>query len=171
VRMAAADALVDIGDESAVEPLITVLQEDEDSGVRKSVVYALANFGTARALEPLLEALQDADSGVRMAAADILAEFGDSRAVAESLNAALDEGDLAVAAGACDYFIKEGIEGSESMLVDALNAYGDEDMAEIFLNCGNSQLASAAEDWAKAYGYTIEPYYGDAINVYGWGTD
>ena len=41
------------------------------------------------------------------------------------------------------------------MLIKALNAYGNKQMAEDFLNRGNSRLEEAARRWATAHGYTV----------------
>jgi len=159
VRTSAANALGNIGDTRAIEPLKTALREDSSPYVRQSAVQALSAFGPAQALEPVLSALQDEDSSVRMQAALELANMDDARAV-ESLNAALDEGDTAVAAGAYKFFIQQGKAGSENLLIAALNEYGGTTMANKYLNSGNALLENAARDWAEAHGYDIEPYYG-----------
>jgi hypothetical protein len=38
----------------------------------------------------------------------------------------------------------------------ALNKYGSKEMAEDFLNCGNSLLDEAGREWANTHGYYIE---------------
>jgi hypothetical protein len=40
-------------------------------------------------------------------------------------------------------------------LIEALLKYDDKDLAEVYLNCGNSQLVKVAQAWASEYGYTI----------------
>jgi hypothetical protein len=67
----------------------------------------------------------------------------------------LKKPDLAVIAGAFSFFIQRGEPGSEDALIQALNAYGDKDMAEAFLNRGNSALEAAARQWAVAHGYQV----------------
>lgn len=62
VREAATEALGKIGDERAVEPLIKVLDdEDETTFVREAAAEALGEIGDERAIEPLAHALTDID--------------------------------------------------------------------------------------------------------------
>ncbi|MBF0553402.1 MAG: HEAT repeat domain-containing protein [Nitrospirae bacterium] len=56
IRRGAAKALVEIADESAVDPLIEAL-EDEDCHVKKHVVYALRKLGNKKAFFPILDLL------------------------------------------------------------------------------------------------------------------
>src|SRR5450759_2332909 len=67
VRRAAAEALGQIGDARAVEPLIAALK-DESWGVRRAAAEALGQIGDARAAEPLIAALKDPYADVRNAA-------------------------------------------------------------------------------------------------------
>jgi hypothetical protein len=77
-----------------------------------------------------------------------------ARAVALLLTG-LREHDIGVIVGAYQFFIERGEPGSESALIQALDAKGDSDMAVDFLNCGNSDLATAANQWASGHGYRI----------------
>jgi len=70
-RLAAAEALAELGDQSAVEPLIRTL-EDGKRAVRLAATEALGRIGDARALEPLTESLEDRDKHVREAASEAL---------------------------------------------------------------------------------------------------
>ncbi len=60
--------------------------------LRRAALGVLGNFGDARALPVLLEALADEDDGVRGAAAWSLGKLGDGRAVPALLKAARDRG-------------------------------------------------------------------------------
>jgi len=71
VRGFAADALGEIGDSRAVEPLINALK-DPFSDVQYYATRALGEIGDKRAVEPLTKALKYKDSGVRMRAAEAL---------------------------------------------------------------------------------------------------
>jgi len=62
---------------------------------------------------------------------------------------------LGVVASAMPFYLRQGEAGSESILIDALNAHGGQSMAELFLNCGNPKLHDAAQAWAKRYGFEI----------------
>jgi HEAT repeat protein len=80
VQYDAAEALGDIGDKRAVEPLATALCNGEYSGVRWKAAEALSKIGPP-AVEALIGALRNADDDVRWKAAIALGEIGDIRAV------------------------------------------------------------------------------------------
>jgi HEAT repeat protein len=63
-RWKAAESLARIGDDRAVEPLITAL-DDEDWRVRQKSAWALGYLGDPRALGPLRHALKDDLEGVQ----------------------------------------------------------------------------------------------------------
>ena len=79
-RRGAAEALGNIGDARAVEPLIKALGEDK-SEVRWPAAGALGKIGDKRAVDPLIEELGDDDESVNSSAAEALGEIGDARAV------------------------------------------------------------------------------------------
>ncbi len=89
-RVSAAEALGKTGDPRAVEPLISVL-EDENFYVRRATVKALGKIGDPRAVESLIAALKDEDSYVRELAADALGTITDARAVEPLIGALKDE--------------------------------------------------------------------------------
>ena len=186
VRFNAAQALINIGDSRAVGPLIIAL-DDEISGVRWSAAMALGNIGDTRAVEPLMEALGDKDDIVQANAANALGMIGEPAidslfkaledinrdvrinaakalgyindpSVVEFLIGALKDKNLEIIAGAYSFFIHRGEEGTEAILIEALNKYGDKGMATSFLNCGNAQLEQAAYTWATSHGYTVTEF-------------
>ena len=63
-RRTAAEALGQLGDARAVEPLTAALG-DRNGAVRKAAAEALGQLGDARAVEPLTTALGHADNAVR----------------------------------------------------------------------------------------------------------
>ncbi len=63
-----------------VEGAIRLLRSGDDQ-VRQFVAYLLGQVGDARAIEPLIEALEDEHVGVQGAAANALGKLGDPRAV------------------------------------------------------------------------------------------
>jgi hypothetical protein len=75
--------------------------------------------------------------------------------LADPLITAFVERDLDVIAGAYSFFIQWGEPGSEDVLIQALRARGDEEMAEALLNCGNSVLEATARTWVTAGRYQI----------------
>ena len=80
VQYGAAEALGEIGDSGAVEPLIAALKNDEYSGVRWKAAEALSKIGSP-AVESLIGALRHHDDDVRWKAAIALGEIGDPRAI------------------------------------------------------------------------------------------
>ena len=76
----AVEALGEIGDAGAVEPLITLLKHEEMGGVRWKTAESLVKIG-APSVEPLISVLQHSDSDVRWKAAIALGEIRDPRAI------------------------------------------------------------------------------------------
>jgi len=94
-RVMAAQALGQIGDPRAFEPLLATFQEDDPTGwLAEAAAEALGTLGDSRAFDPLVATLndKDADEGLREASAKALGHLGDSRAV-ESLIATFEETD------------------------------------------------------------------------------
>ncbi len=85
-----------------------------------------------------------------------------------ALLTALKERDLAVIRGAHQFYVSLGQPGSEDVLAESLDRYGDQAMAEYFLNCGDVKLEDAARLWGakqrwkitqQMYGVTWESRY------------
>lgn len=76
----AAEALAKIGS-PAVDHLLPVLRNNGDNQVRQAAAISLGGTGDLRAVEPLIDALDDASGGVRANAALALGRLGDKRAV------------------------------------------------------------------------------------------
>ena len=68
------------GETPDVEGAIRLLRSP-DVQMRQFVAYLLGRVGDARAIEPLIDALQDENPGVRGAAANALGAIGDNAAV------------------------------------------------------------------------------------------
>jgi HEAT repeat protein len=75
VRKEAAQALGEIGDTQAVEPLIATLK-DENRDVRRAAAEMLGKIGDVRAVEPLITAIKDSARGVCQAAIEALDKLG-----------------------------------------------------------------------------------------------
>jgi len=80
LRQDAAQALGQIGDSRAVEPLIVALADKNAEG-RRRAAEALGRIGDDRAVEPLIVALADMNGDVHISAAVALGRIGDDRAV------------------------------------------------------------------------------------------
>jgi len=89
-RRRAANALGELGDKSAVEPLIQALKES-DVQIRRAAAGALEKVGNAEAVEALIQSLKDTDKSVRMVSAKALGKIGDSRAVEYLIQALMDK--------------------------------------------------------------------------------
>ena len=79
VRIGAIEALGEIGDATAVEPLIQALNDEES--IPAEAAGALGKLGDIRAVEPLIQLLKNEYAGIRGAAAEALGEIDDARAL------------------------------------------------------------------------------------------
>ncbi len=78
VRQSAAEALGELGDASAIGPLVYALGYDDKEHVRWSAAQALGRIRDVKALEPLLEAAtRDPTISVRSASAEAIAQIGE----------------------------------------------------------------------------------------------
>ena len=109
VRGGAAEALGEIGDPRAVEPLIAALAQPSRSSphapdgdaageirVLKAAAEALGKLGHPGAVEPLMTALAEGPSSVRRSAAAALGRIADARAVEPLADAAVTDEDHGV---------------------------------------------------------------------------
>lgn len=84
--------IVQHADQNTIEHLIEVLKnENKYVRVRVRAASALGEIKDARAVEPLIEVLDDEDSSVRWNAAMALGQVGDARAVEPLIEALKDE--------------------------------------------------------------------------------
>lgn len=79
VRQGVVEALVMLRDPRAVDPLIKVLQDDEDWYVRTQSLFALGLLGGPSVFVPLVGALEDRDPRVRRTAVSVLGKLQDAR--------------------------------------------------------------------------------------------
>ena len=149
--------------------------------MRAQAAAALVGWVDGRAVSDLIAAVGDSDADVRRAAAAALAYYARAGAKVtaeqkEKASSALDRifsaNGYPAIAGAVTYFIEKGRDGSEKVLIAALDSCGTEVMAEFFLNCGNAILAAAAEQWAVRNNYSVEtwPGYGSGAAGAVWGS-
>ena len=153
VRENAAEALGNIKDPRSAEALIDALK-DKTSGIQLLSAKALVEVKDPRETEALVGLLQNPDLMVRNYAGMALAPIRDPRAISALLKS-LNEGNTEVIAGAYKFFIARGDVDSEDALIRVLPAWGDQQMAQDFLNSGNAKLGSAATAWAASHGFRI----------------
>ncbi|HOS43622.1 MAG TPA: hypothetical protein PK794_08035, partial [Armatimonadota bacterium] len=96
-----------------------------------------------RAIPALAAALRGRQPAARMAAARALEAAHHPLADAE-LRKALPATDPAVAAGAYVFYIRQGVPGTEPLLIDALRVNDDPLMPRIYAGCGHAPLRAAA---------------------------
>jgi HEAT repeat protein len=166
-RRNAAEALGELRDPRAVEPLIAALMESRRE-VRDRAVGALRKIGAA-AVEPLIAALKDPDPDLRFDAARVLEGRREPRVISAFLTA-LRNRDLAVVAGAYQTFIRKGDPGSEDALIKALDHFGYDEMARDLLNCGNAKLENAAADWLWKKGVMVMRVFVAGGGNHAWGS-
>jgi HEAT repeat protein len=158
-------------DPSSILPLIGVLSSSDwtTSSMAETV---LVSFGPA-AVDPLITALQNNDPDTRVWAARALDEIGDERSTQPLLDA-LQRKDIEVAAGAYNFYVKQGVPDSEGILIQALNEYGGHEgdggrkMAGVLLLSGNQQFEAAVNKWAAGYKYSSWELY--LLNSPKWGS-
>src|SRR5690348_9458759 len=127
----ASAALINIG-EPAIGPLLACLRDTE---TRPYAVDALAVIGKP-AVGPLIDVFNTEHKFTRYAAAQALAEIPDQRADT-ALSQALQEPDLYLARVSHRFLIRRGSHKAEELLVQALEAFGNVEMAEDLVHCGN----------------------------------
>nr|NCR13969.1 TIR domain-containing protein [Microcystis aeruginosa SX13-11] len=118
VRWNAAEALGNIGSETAIAGLLKAL-EHSDYAVRRNAAEALGNIGSETAIPGLLKALEDSDSDVRWNAAEALGNIGSETAIAGLLKA-LEDSDSDVRWNAAEALGKIGSETAIPGLLKAL---------------------------------------------------
>jgi HEAT repeat protein len=161
-------ALGQSGDSHAVKPLIESLK-DRDPYIRAFAGMALIRIG-APAVQPLIAAMKDNDLYVSALSAMALSSIKDPRAH-DALMRALQEHNSRAIFGSHTFFVKLGVPGSESALIEALNKFPSQEMAEEFLNSGNPALVSSANDWARKYKHSLKPAPATASVHWGSGQD
>ncbi|MDD1713154.1 MAG: HEAT repeat domain-containing protein [Methanoregulaceae archaeon] len=90
VQYEATEALGQLRDPAAVQPLMGVLTDDQYSGIRWKAAEALVQIGTP-AVDPLIAVLSHPEDDVRWKAAIALGEIGDNRAIGPLIELLRDE--------------------------------------------------------------------------------
>lgn len=130
--------------EPAVDPLIAVLSDrnQQSSYVRPQAALALGYTGNARAVDPLIKALQDEEWLVRSQAARALGYIGDLKAV-EPLIEALDDEEWTVLGSVATALGKIGDPKAVDPLITALK-YEDSARTQLLRAIPNRWVRSAA---------------------------
>jgi len=144
----AATSLSRFHDPRIVPALIATL--GGGSTPRESVIKALGEVGDP-ALPYLDDALKSRDWKMRKGASRVLNRY--HRDYANStFREAHDNLDYAIIAGAYSFYFEADIKVPDSIMIDALYKYGDEEMAKYYQACNNQKLSDACGDWMADYG-------------------
>lgn len=119
LRMAAANALGELGVEDAV-PELTAVFDDDDPRVRARGARAAGLIGDRRATDPLTGLLGDPKAGVRLEAAEALGRIGNRRAL-QALLELYDDSDQRVRRIAVSGFGEFETDRPVEALIEALN--------------------------------------------------
>jgi HEAT repeat protein len=149
-------ALGQLGDPRAVAPLIEYMKNGPVG--RNLVPQELCALGSA-SIEPLIALLHDSNENTRRLAAEALSDLAmkqqkDTRP-RDALVAVMGTHDIAIMAGAYQFYVSLGAPGTENDLVAALERFPNQGMAEYFLNCGSVPLEDAAIAWGQKLHYHI----------------
>ncbi|MCX7708506.1 MAG: HEAT repeat domain-containing protein [Clostridia bacterium] len=123
------------------------------------IIQALSEIGDRASQDSLTAILKDPDEAVRKSAANALAKMDET--AREYLISLLNSRNMEIIAHIYSYYIQIGVEGSENLLIQALEHYADKEMAMDYLNSENDKLKNAAIQWAKRRGYYIVSIPGD----------
>ena len=157
VRLKAVESLGKIQDSQAVPPLIDALK-NKDEYVYWEAAEALGAIG-GPAVDPLIIALQDSSLEDQWKIARVLEIIGtpQARNAVNNLNywaGAMDR-HLSSTANSYKSIIRGGNPDDIFFLILALERYGTIDIATIFVNCGNEDLAKPGMRWAHRNGHTL----------------
>ena len=160
VRASAAEALGHTKDDRAVGPLMGVMQ-DECCGFLAAVSLSQIK-GQGYLLSILEEDPRKYDPLICKLLAKVLClhtstDYFNER-IPRLFMSAIEKQRLEVVAGAYSFFILKGENGSEPVLIAALEKYGDKNMAIDFVNAGNETLSKAGIAWLKKNRYELIPH-------------
>ena len=125
VRLHAVESLGRSRSKRAVEPLLSVLFNDQDSAVREDAVRALGDIGDPQAIDYLFTAMRE--PGLRILAVEALGRIGDARAVPvliDVLSGTSPPKATRTVAGCGDQWNEEAM--TQGAAARALGAIGDE---------------------------------------------
>jgi hypothetical protein len=174
-RLLAAKALLGMDNGKHI-PEVQALLASASASLRGDLLGALAELKTADAAKAVASAVSLGEQKEHLLAVKTLLDMGDTGKTA--LNA-LSGKELKPLAQDVTALIAAGMDGSETLLGNVLNAWGTLDMANAFLNSGNKTLYAAAEAWGKKNGYKVVTNEGNTTaltqtgepGVVPWGSD
>jgi HEAT repeat protein len=170
-RVAAAQALAELGEKEVLTPLIGALKDAEPL-VRSAAVHGLAQSGDAQAVLPLVGMVKDHDRNVRVSVVSALGQLGDQRAVVPLLKVVDDRewevrAALAGALGrlgnrsalpAVMSLLKDRDHEVRQNAVDAIGRVGDESAIESLVLAMVDEHAGVRQAALRALN-SLDPYW------------
>jgi hypothetical protein len=155
VRWNAVTSLGELKDPSAVTLLAARFADaNQDRYVRVAAAESLGEIADHAAVTVLIEGLRSDSNFEQWYAARALASTAQPEAV-QALVESLEEHNLDVVAAVYPTLIRAGDAEFVPLLIEALKHFGDQSMAQDFVNSENSQLADAARKFASDKGFEI----------------
>lgn len=190
LRFLIAERLAKARDQMATETLTSTLRSGRlEQGERLQVIIALGEIADGRAVATLIPFLTEWSVNEEVAVAltkigwkpatgsdeihflvaqrkgaELVRNWDRTRAI---LLKDVESRDPIIIQNALFAFVAIGNKEIVQTLVQTLDSRGDRAMAEGYLNCGQTELRKAAEDWAEKHGYHINSTYGSAQVVWG----
>ena len=171
-RLSAAKALLTMEDGRYVDDIQALLSGATES-FRQDLIGALAELKSQAAATAITTAIPLCNQQQRLDIVRVLLSMGDTgTATLNALNAEA----LKPMAQDVSVLIAEGMQGSETVITNILNAHGTLATANVLLNSGNKTLYAAAEAWGKSNGYkvvtnTAAPSATATAGVAAWGSN
>jgi HEAT repeat protein len=107
------------------------------------LAYNISKMGEP-AIAPMVKFSEDSRWQIKLIAGQALANLNYPEA-RKALDEAYKREDLAVIAGASEYFARMGIPGSEAVIIRAMDEYSSYNLSEAFVKCGNKYLEKAVK--------------------------
>ncbi len=154
-------ALVRVG-KPAVDTVSDLLKHENET-VKEKAIWVLEEIHDPSSEEALIEALEDA--ALVFKASNLIVSFHN-----EDATVLLPYLKKKSSVGVYKTIILYGDPTTIKPLIQALESYGDEQMAEYYFNCGNEELESSAKAWAKENGYSVFSFSTSLNNGGKWGS-
>ncbi len=154
-RFDAVESLGELGDKRAVEPLIKLLGDEEES-VRRAVAEALGKLGDKRAVEPLLALFWDEDAELRSAAREAVEKLGvtETQIVDANISA-----------------LKSESKGARRDAVEALGELGDKRAVEPLIGLFGDKDSEVRRAAAESLGELGDPRAVEPLMALFWDED
>ncbi len=153
IRMSAVKSLGQLRNRSAVSSLLPLLL-DANRSVQTSTAEALGEIKDTASIPQLLPYLNHQTNFIRILTAKALGEMS-GKMVDSIFNAAVKQDDIPIIAGGHRYYIRHGVKKAIKGLKQALELFGDDELAIDYLGCEQSELVKSANEWSTKQGLDL----------------